>query len=92
MTSKAEIVEIIKANEEELLEMYLFQINDSVTRNNFKLDIKALINDTNWVLICDEQNNSPSTIDNGMFILDGINVVTTETFNINLHHGVKFGE
>ena len=61
----------------QMAQSFLFEFNDSFTRANFVnivtpylKQIKALRGITDFVVVCDETNNTPQVIDNNQFIGD----------------------
>ncbi len=82
----------------------LFEFNDQLTRNNFVNTIEPFLRDVkakrgifDFLVVCDERNNTPTVIDNNEFIADiyikpsrsinfiGLNFIATKT-------GVNFEE
>jgi len=82
----------------------LFEFNDSTTRNNFINTVEPFLRDVkarrgliDFLVVCDERNNTPAVIDNNEFIADiyikpsrsinfiGLNFIATKT-------GVAFEE
>ena len=82
----------------------LFEFNDEVTRTNFVNTIEPFLRDVqakrgiyDYIVICDESNNTPAVIDNNEFIASvyikpakstnfvGLNFIATKT-------GVDFEE
>jgi hypothetical protein len=82
----------------------LFEFNDQLTRNNFVNTIEPFLRDVkakrgifDFLVVCDERNNTPAVIDNNEFIADiyikpsrsinfiGLNFIATKT-------GVNFEE
>jgi hypothetical protein len=67
----------IQANIEDAATDQLFEFNDSITRSNFVNIVEPYLRDvqakrgiTDFVVICDETNNTPDVIDNNEFRAD----------------------
>lgn len=80
-----------------LAKRFLFELNDSITRNSFKNAVRPILDSvvaergiTEYQLICDETNNPPAIIDANQFFADilikpakSINFITIRFTNQN---------
>jgi phage tail sheath protein FI len=77
MKAKREIIDAVKDSIQNLLNAYLFEANDELTRNSITATAKHYLSDYvnnriihDYKVVCDETNNPPEDIDRGRLTTD----------------------
>ena len=73
----ARLIAYLRDKLEEIGKGFLFEPNDEITRNEIKNSVEGLLNDVttkrgifDYLVVCDETNNTPSRIDNNELYVD----------------------
>lgn len=73
----ARLIAYLREKLEEIGKGFLFEPNDEITRNEIKNSVEGLLNDVttkrgifDYLVVCDETNNTPSRIDNNELYVD----------------------
>ena len=73
----ARLIAYLREKLEEIGKGFLFEPNDEITRNEIKNSVEGLLNDVttkrgifDYLVVCDESNNTPSRIDNNELYVD----------------------